>query len=533
MRTLKLPGLFLATALFVNAAPKSDIDGALKQWLGDKPGGVAAGYVDAEGVAFFSAGQYSAADARPLNPDTEFEIGSVTKVFTALLLADAVAAEKIRLADAPGKPFAAGAITYQQLATHTSGLARLPADFPNSDPLNPYADLDLPALTKSFDAAVGTAKPTESASYSNFGFAVLGQAVAGVWSRPYGSVLTERILTPLGLNDTRVDWRAADPKRLAPPHNEQGPAKNWDMNAYAPAGSIVSTTRDLTKFLQTCLGLTKSPLDAVIAESVKPLVPDENGVRQVGLAWLVEKRGESIIIWHNGGTGGYRSFVAFDLTSRTGIVVLTNTTASVDSLGMALLAGRDLPAARTAPEASAKTKDYLGNYPLAPSFVMKITAEADTLFLQATGQPRLKLKSLAADRYGIVGVDAEVSFERDAAGKVNALVLHQGGRDQRAPRLAAGEMPAAQKEVALTEAELDDYVGTFGQGPATFTVTRNGTRLMVQLSGQGAAPVFASAKDEFFYKIVNARISFLRESGKVVSLILHQNGRDLKADRTP
>ena len=479
---------------------------------------------------FATAGKFSSTDSRAITPDTQFEIGSVTKVFTALLLADAVAAQKMRLEDAVGKPFAPSKVTFLQLATHTSGLPRMPADFPAADPLNPYAEADGKMLAKSFATAASSATRSETANYSNFGFAVLGQAVAAGWEKPYAAALRERVLAPLDLNDTVATWRDADARRLAPAHNEQGPARNWDMNAFAPAGALVSTTRDLAKFLQACLGFARTPLAAMLADTARPRVGDSSAPTQTGLAWIVEQRGASTIVWHNGGTGGYRSFVGYDATGRAGVAVLTNHTTSLDALGMALLERRELPA-RRATEASSNAKAYLGNYPLAPSFVIAVTAEGEALFLQATGQPRLKLRPLAADRFATLGVDAEVSFERDASGQVTALVLHQGGIDQRAPRLAAGAAVAQPKEAALTAAELDEYVARYRLETVEFVVTRDGARLLVQLTGQPSAQVFASAKDEFFYKVVNAQISFVREQGKVAALVLHQGGSNQRAER--
>jgi CubicO group peptidase (beta-lactamase class C family) len=174
-------GCILASDL--PAAPTGEADAALRQWLGNQPGGIAAARVSAEGVTFYQAGRFAREDPRLITPDTQFEIGSVTKVFTALLLADAVQAGKVSLDATVGAPFAASPVTYLQLATHTSGLPRMPADFTSSDPLNPYAEQTLAVLQQSFATAAPGLKPAPSA-YSNFGFAVLGQALAGAWDKP-------------------------------------------------------------------------------------------------------------------------------------------------------------------------------------------------------------------------------------------------------------------------------------------------------------------------------------------------------------
>lgn len=530
-----LVGVAVAIAAASHARPADTlIQNSLKTWLADSPGGVAVAYIDKDGVGFAQAGRFSATDHRRLTPDTQFEIGSVTKTFTAVLLADAVRASRLALEDPIGAPFARSGVTYLQLATHTSGLPPLPTDMAPSDQLNPYADEDLADLIRSFERVSAGLKPAAS-SYSNFGFGVLGQAVAGAWGKPYGDLLAERVLRPLAMKDTRLSWRDADRSRLAPPHDAAGVGHNWDLNAFAPAGSLVSTTRDMARYVQANLGWVESPLAAALADTHAARSAVGAPTRQIGLAWMIERRGDAMRVWHTGGTGGYRSYVGFDPVAKTGVVVLTNHARGVEALAESLLAEKPLPDTQAqrsaAPDAS--LVEYLGNYPLAASFVLTVTADGKQLFLQGTHQPRLKVDALSADRFKAQGVAAEVSFERDTAGKVIALVLHQNGADRRAPRLAPGEKPVAPREIELPGEELEAYVGRYVMGPVRFTVTREPKGLFVQLTGQPKAQVFASSRDEFFYKIVDARISFVREEGKVTALVLHQAGLAQRAAREP
>jgi CubicO group peptidase (beta-lactamase class C family) len=432
--------LLLAGVTGLTAKPPVDIDKALKDWLADRPGGVAAAWIDADGVTYFSAGKFSGTDPRPITADTEFEIGSISKVFTALLLADAVEAGKVKL-DAPlGPPFEGSAITYRQLATHTSGLPRLATDFIAADDDDPYADMKLDGLVRSLRTAAATAKPGPS-SYSNFGFAVLGHAVAGAWGRPYGELMTERILAPLGLRDTRLAWQEADPARLAPGHNDAGPARNWTLSAYTPAGGLVSTVRDLARFVQENLGMVDTPLATVLAEAVKPQVERGGKGRQIGLAWNLDRRGDRVAIWHNGSTGGYHSFLAFTPEKKQGIVLLTNHHATLDPLGMALLSGRMPaampPAALYPPEVKivgAELDDYVGSYRLGAA-TFTVTREGERLFARLTGQSAFQVFASAKDEFFYKVVDAQLSFTRNAGGKVDALILHQNGVDRRAERV--------------------------------------------------------------------------------------------------
>ena len=285
---------------------------------------------------------------------------------------------------------------------------------------------------KAFNLAAPRAHPSAGSDYSNFGYAVLGQAVASVWGESYATLLRRRVLAPLGMDDTVAGWREADPHRLAPGHNEGQPAANWDLTAFAPAGALVSTTRDLAKFVGLCLAKDPgSPLHAALADTLRPRVSSGSGTGKVGLAWQISPRGPATVCWHNGGTGGYGSFLAFSPDTGKGIVLLTNHTRGLEELGFSLLAGkRPPPPAPTAPE----LLPCLGSYPLSPAFVITITASGKDLFLQATKQPRLSLRRVQPDRYAVNGVKAEIVFERDATGTVTGLVLEQNGARQRAPR---------------------------------------------------------------------------------------------------
>lgn len=150
---------------------------------------------------------------------------------------------------------------------------------------------------------------------------------------------------------------------------------------------------------------------------------------------------------------------------------------------------------------------------------------------QATGQPKWGMRPTTEDRFTLVGVPAEISFERDSSGAIEALVLHQNGLEQRAPR---GELPPAPKEMIIPPEVLAEYAGQYPLAPTfVLEVTVKENRVFVQATGQGNIEIFATAEDEFFYKVVDARVSFTRDvSGKVDGLVLHQNGQDMPAKKT-
>ena len=527
----------------VSAATTREVQTLIDTWNKDKPGGVAVAWVDEKGVQFFQTGHFAKADERPISPDTQFEIGSITKVFTSLLLAESERAGKANRDDPVTKYLKVPAtpeglarldkITLLMLATHTSGLPRLPPNIAPADMRDPYADYTPEKLLAALAKSAAEVKMPADYAYSNFGAAVLGQALAAAWGQSYAEALRQHVLDPLGLKQTTLGLTGTiAPGNMAPGHDEKGlPVPNWTCDAIAPAGALRSSTREMALFLQACLGLRETPLAASFSATEQPQRPLVGLVGSIGLAWHLTADSPPII-WHNGGTGGYRSFIGFEPRGKRGIVVLVNIGQSPDGLGMKLLRGDQAQKAEANPAgsnvtAAANLKDYVGNFPLAPAFVMAVTTDQGSLFVQATGQSRLSLVPVSADHFKVKEVDAEVSFERDAAGKVVALILRQNGLDQRAPR---GEVQAPV-EIMLPAGQLPEYVGDFALTPAVgLNVAVQDGRLAVQVTGQPRITVYASAKDKFFYTVVEAQITFQRDAqGRVSGLVLHQGGRDFAA----
>lgn len=281
-------------------------------------------------------------------------------------------------------------------------------------------------------------------------------------------------------------------------------------------------------FLGAVLGRTDTPLRAAINATLQPQRTVEDTGGQIGLGWFLNDEGGRLIAWHNGATAGSHALVAFDRKSGQGVAILANNDVASESLGFALLGARPpRPAVLTVKNAA----DYPGRHRLTPNFAIGIRERHGALIGQCPGQPPFAMREIAPDRFALVGVPAEISFARGADGGVASLVLHQNGRDQRAPR---GALPPPPKEIALPPEQLAEYAGIYPIAPTfALTVTQEGDGLLVQATGQAKFPVFASARDEFFYKVVGARITFQRGAdGKISALTLHQNGRDLPAART-
>jgi serine-type D-Ala-D-Ala carboxypeptidase/endopeptidase len=427
------------------------------------------GIIDANGRRVVAYGSLAKDDPRPLNGDTVFEIGSMTKVFTSLVLMDMVQKSEVAGTDPVAKFLPAGVkvpesdgkkITLQDLATQSSGLPRMPTNFKPADPENPYADYT-PDLLYAFLSGYRLTRDIGAQfEYSNLGVGLLGHALSLRAGMSYEAMVQARVLRPLGMTSTGVTLTPEMKALLATGHGANlAPVANWDWDALAGAGALRSSANDMLTFLAANLGYVKTPLAAAMAAQLSIRRPGGPPM-EIAYNWFVFARNGKSIIWHNGGTGGYRSFMGFDPDARAGVVVLTNfsTPAGVDDIGRHLL-NATLPLAKVgAPKvheeivADPKTFDrYVGVYLFAPAAAVTVTRAGDQLYTQLSGQQKFPMFPEGEERFFLKVVDAQWSFAVDAEGKVTQVTLHQNGRDQVAKRADAAQaalVTAAQDAIA-------------------------------------------------------------------------------------
>jgi len=416
--------------------------------------GIAAGIVDANGRRFVSYGNFSVKDPRPVGNDTVFGIGSTTKVFTSTILADMVQRGEVSLDDPVVKYLPAEVkspqrggkqITLIDLATHTSGLPRMPANFAPKDPGNPYADYTVANLFQFLSSYELTRDIGSKFEYSNMGVGLLGQALSRRVGMDYEALVRARVTRPLKMENTGIALSPAMKSRLAVGHNEaRQPVANWDLPTFAGAGALRSDARDMLTFIAAHLGYVESPLAPAMAAMVKTRRPGGGPQTDIALAWIVSKWEGREIFWHNGGTGGYRCFMGFDPKSRVGVVVLSNmsTNTGVDDIGMHLL-DSSAPLTKFSPLTTHQeiTLDprifdrYTGVYQFTPAITLTFTREGAHMFTQLTGQPKLEIFAESEKDFFLKVVDAQITFETGEGGRGIAAILHQNGRDQRAARV--------------------------------------------------------------------------------------------------
>jgi len=474
-----------------------------------------------------------------------FEIGSISKVFTGLLLADAVVDGKLALADTLAQRLPVkfehpetGAVTLRQLATHTSCLTRLPDNMTRADTANPYALYDDRALFEYLATARLDGHPPCAPEYSNLAFGVLGVVLERAYGKPWETLVHEKITGPLGMVDTVQHLSPEQRTRLADPWDGKQPAHEWTFDAMAGCGALRSTTADMSKLAEALLAGAKGPLAKAWPLLAGDYVEMPVIGGKVGLALehvtLDSKDGFGDSYGHEGGTGGYRSVVEVWPANGRAVVVLASNAVALPLAWLAVwrTSGEERVARQEVALPLATLGDYVGMYSIDKQLRFTILRRGDGLVARLTGQPFFVIFPSAKDEFFYKVVDAQLSFHRNAAGAVDLLTLHQNGRDMPAKR---DPSPAPRIEFP-NAAALAGYAGEYDFGAfqpgAKLTVTASADTLFVQLTGQQASPVFCVARDRFEYDVVVAAVTFERDvAGQVVAVTLHQNGMDMRAPR--
>lgn len=364
MKILALVSVVAVTALALLAMPRPPRLGpqttgdvalarAVRQAAGSGAGhrGMSVALIEGGRVRFAGLGDTGGPGSRPVGPDTSYELGSIGKAMTGMLLADLAKgglSPDTQVRDLlPGLSGETGSVTLAELASHRSGLPRLrttPAGLARGalssyTGADPYAGAG-PQEVLADAAAVSPAGRRGEVAYSNLGMAVLGLALAEHASAPespgggYATLLRTRLLEPLGMASTVV----LGPRDPLPAGHASGQAESgmpmdpWRDHGYAGAGVATwSTAADVARLVQATMNGTAPGADAATPRFAR------SGDRRIGYGWFTDRHGDREITWHNGGTGGFSTYAGFDRAAGRGVVVLSNTNRPVDAVGLRLL----------------------------------------------------------------------------------------------------------------------------------------------------------------------------------------------------
>jgi D-alanyl-D-alanine-carboxypeptidase/D-alanyl-D-alanine-endopeptidase len=405
--------------------------------------GMVVGITEANSHRFVAHGCRDTCGGGPVNEKTLFEIGSITKLFTALLLSDMVNRGEVRLDEPVAELLPAGtrvpvrngrAITLRDLASHYSGLPRVPTNLGREDhPGDPYAGYTAEKLYQFLATYELIRTPGDSFEYSNLGGGLLGYAlVLRAGASGYESLIRARILDPLRMDDTVIAIPSRLTANVASGHDDSlDPVSDWNFDVLAGAGAFRSNLSDLLRFMDAVCDQ-----DSPISSMIGPLVTPRD---QGGLELGPPHPDGGVAISHAGGTGGFRSFVRCIPQWKRGVAVLSN--ACIDAVvdfGVHALDPRCgliwyRKEVATDPACFAR---LVGHYRLRPNWVFDVTSTADRLYIRLADQQALRAFPVSEWHFFYKCVGAQVTFEPGGDGRAARLILHQNSTDQIAERIA-------------------------------------------------------------------------------------------------
>lgn len=441
--------ILLAAPLSAQHFPSSDsLTALIRARVGNSGVGMVLGVLEPDGSTRIVHYGTAGTGAKALGTKSVFEMGSITKVFTGILLADLVDKKLVSLDDPIAKhlppgtkvPSRAGReITLLDLATHRSSLTRMPTNM-TSDGSNPYPNYTIRDLYAFLGEHQLRRDIGSEYEYSNIAVALLGHIIERIAGKSYEQLVQERILKPLGMRSSSTIASGTVKEWLTVGHDERGnPASYRGWETLPAMGALRSNAEDMLKFIAANVGPADNDLERVMRLAHQPRNAIAN-VADIGLLWSIQKFGTKRIIGHGGATQGFRAYIAFDPEARVGAVLLANYPAAMADIVHHLihpaipLAGTAVAERTQIDLAEPMMRRYVGEYELHPTFVISVSMENGALFAEATNQAKLPVFPESETKFFYKGVNAQLEFLRDSSGVVTGVNLHQNARIQHGPR---------------------------------------------------------------------------------------------------
>ncbi len=421
LRTLAL--LFLAASAFAQVSPQRLRQQAQSYFDAGRFNGSV--LVARDGKLLLSQG-YGMANFEwniPATPETRFRLGSITKQFTAMVVLLLEQDGKLKTSDPLCRfidpcPAAWQPVTLHHLLTHSAGIPNF-TSFPDYQKTMALPSPPAATIARFRDKPLDFA-PGEKMSYSNSGYVLLGAVIEKASGQSYEAFLRARILDPLAMRDTGYDHPAEVLVRRAAGYEHSGStlrnAAFLDMTIPYSAGALYSTTLDLMKWDRA---LTAGKL-LTPASYKRYFTPGKNNY---AYGWNVVTRNGLEVISHGGGINGFATMIMRAPAQGLLVVTLSNVLPSqAGRLAQDLLqlaAGQEVavPAKQTEVQVPVETlRKYVGEYQLAPNFILAVRLDGSQLVTQATGQPEVPIFPKSDTTFFLKVVEAEITFQQDAAG---------------------------------------------------------------------------------------------------------------------
>ena len=347
---MKIQALALLSAFsFLSLTPPSTMESGVKEIAysylrNSENAGLAIGIISGGAESTWCFGSCNKERGIRVDTNSVFEIGSITKVFTGIMLADEVVSQRMKLDDKiysyiPSQSPAAQQVSLLQLSTHSSGAPRLADNFWSSvqDNKNPYAGYSEKELYAYLNTMRLNTTPGTRYSYSNVGTGILGNILCKQYGTSYEALVKKKVCQPLGMNNTTIKFSDFHKKHLATGHSKGEAVQNWDFqDATAGQGALRSTLSDMMKFMRYNLRPEGNLKQAAELASQVHFTDHKTG-QKMGLGWHIGWFYEHKYLEHTGGTGGYRSFLGMIPGTNTGVIILSNSDNDVSAIGLKIL----------------------------------------------------------------------------------------------------------------------------------------------------------------------------------------------------
>jgi D-alanyl-D-alanine-carboxypeptidase/D-alanyl-D-alanine-endopeptidase len=565
--------LFLFTAysaISIAQLPIDSIKKIIKTEVDNKRSkGIVVGIITEKGTQVVGYGKVKDDSNQQPDGNTLYEIGSMTKVFTSLILADMVQKGELKLDDPISKflpktvktPTRNGKeITLLDLATHTSGLPSMPDNIHPKDPNNLFADYTVEQLYDFISKYKLTRDIGSKFEYSNIGVGLLGHILTLKAGKDYETLVRERICIPLNMNKTIITLTPELKSILATGHDIFGnPMENNDFPAVAGMGALRSNVNDLLLFLSANLGFTKTTLSSAMEQT--HISRDSKGSPnlEIGLAWLISKKTGTEIISHGGVTFGYNTFFGFDKKKKIGVVVLSNSYTDIEEIAICILESKlkqltpfhyhyylidtiavtinekGINAAIKLYHSLKKEKNSRFSFDEEQLNLLGYSELNEKKVKEAVAILKLNSEEYPAsgnvfDSYGeacaINGDTALAIKNYEKSIKINP---YNNSGIETLNKLKSKYFHKDYSLLSFTKyipKDLDKYLGVYSskQFPLKITVTKNDSTLIAQATGQPSFPLEATEKDKFKYDQAGIIMEFNTDKNE---LTLKQAGRSV------
>jgi len=480
-----------------------------------------------------------------IKPEMVFRLGSLTKQFTAVAILMLVEEGRLALDDEisqflPDFPTQDPPITVEHLLTHTAGIKNY-TDLPAWLSLW-RQDMTLTQLIDLFKDQPLVFAPGEAWSYSNSGYILLGAIIEQVSGLSYAEFIQQRIFEPLGMKralydqtDRLVAGRVAGYTTGA---NGVENAPYLSMSQPYAAGSLAASVDDLARW-DAALYTDKLLKTATLQQAFTPYQLSSGESTGYGYGWLIGTYADQPVIEHDGGIHGFSTHAIRLPKAKVFVAILANSDTPAISPGdlafkiAALTIGKPYvePTAITLP--AAVLDAYVGVYQVNQQAQIVVSKEANRLFAQASGSPKMEMLPASATEFFIKNTFLRLRFEQNAAGEVTTLTVQDRSGPPSVAQKTDKPLPQPRQAAEVDPALYADYVGEYQLAPAiSITISSEDDKLFAQVTGQQKFEIFPEAETKFFYTVVDAQIEFVRKQGEpVTGLVLYQNGQEIPGEK--